>query len=143
MHCRLLVYDLLVSNCFKLRFLYKIIYKRKRRRVRSCRFISNAYRSIIDLVNVVDRVSGHCRPGKIQNDNDGLLQRRDGLHPNVRYHERGVVQFGARLGNADQNVLVRQCPSDLGRQQVRHGGRKGDHHREGQAIGGPAGRPVL
>lgn len=51
-------------------------------------------------------IAGYRGSGKIQDDNDGLLQRRDGLHPNVRHHKRGVVQFGAGLGHTDQNLFV-------------------------------------
>lgn len=149
-----LLFDLNIIACLRLVYfkLFKIMSpqknnsRRKEGRKKGINIhshkISRNSPKLIPLI-VINCILGHCRSGKIQNNNDGLLQRRDGLHPNVRYHERGVVQFGARLGNADQNVLVRQRPGDLGRQQVRHGGRKGDHHRERQAISGPIGRPVL
>lgn len=41
--------------------------------------------------------AGHGRPGAVPDDHDRLLPRRDGLHPDVRRDQRGLVQLGAGL----------------------------------------------
>jgi hypothetical protein len=52
------------------------------------------------------RLEGHRRTGEIQDDHDGVLQGRHGVHPHVRHHERGVVQQRPRLVSMEGETLT-------------------------------------
>ena len=81
-------------------------------------------------LNVV--VSGHSRPGEIQDNNDCLLPWCYGIHPHVRYHQRGLLHCSDGLVHPDTDLLVGQHPSHSCGQQVRHGRREGSQDCTGQ-----------
>ncbi len=56
--------------------------------------------------------SGHRRPGALPHHHDGVLSRRHGLHPDVRRHQRGIVQQCSRLVSTGHQLCTLRRADD-------------------------------
>ena len=106
-------------------------------------FIMKLWNSVFFYLLTYYNCLGHSGPGEVQNYHDCLLPWCYGLHPHVRYHERGLLHRSDGLEHPNPDLLVGQHPSHPGRQQVRHGGRAGGQDFQGQGASRPTKRRVL